>query len=345
MNKVISSQLRFLSARDVLSLPKLSRCQDLEENRLKQGAVFRHKIFVSHRWESDDDADPHGEQLAGLQRLLKMVEEISARVTEDYQLRLTTHGPVIAAQIFFRLLCGPEDCDEELGDALDELGVWYDFSCLPQAPRSPLEEEAFVQTLRELPAMLHERDVTTLILRSASDDYEDRAWCFAEAALSANKDSTNGPLQFWPSNWNEPVLGINEKMGFMTLIEQTTPGLMVTDGPVSRSIGWSRQLTMQRCVPVMARLLAEIEALVENGELDMAASAQALLKTMGLTCRDERDSILLPFMLARAPIAFASSGTLTILKQAADRFADRLPLVLRRVNGELEWLAPPSPPP
>jgi hypothetical protein len=60
--------------------------------------------------------------------------------------------------------------------------LWYDYSCLPQPPRTPAEETLFRQGLNSLVAcqMLGH----TLILLDDAEDYLQRAWCALEALVA-----------------------------------------------------------------------------------------------------------------------------------------------------------------
>jgi hypothetical protein len=70
---------------------------------------------------------------------------------------------------------------------VDRIRVWYDYSCLPQAPREPADELLFRQGLEHLQAcqMLGR----TVLLLDDAEDYLSRAWCTLEALVA---DSTTG---------------------------------------------------------------------------------------------------------------------------------------------------------
>ncbi|ATL67256.1 hypothetical protein [Nocardia terpenica] len=69
-----------------------------------------------------------------------------------------------------------------LRQLLDRVFVWYDYSCLPQQPRTPLEQQAFEQDLRE--TEIHQLLGRTAILLDDADDYLTRAWCTLEAVIA-----------------------------------------------------------------------------------------------------------------------------------------------------------------
>jgi hypothetical protein len=45
------------------------------------------------------------------------------------------------------------------------IGFWYDYSCLPQDPKTPAEEQEFAQTLQGIGEMILSPQVSTLVLR------------------------------------------------------------------------------------------------------------------------------------------------------------------------------------
>ncbi|GAA0531182.1 hypothetical protein [Saccharopolyspora thermophila] len=73
-----------------------------------------------------------------------------------------------------------------LRSLLDRVHLWYDYSCLPQEPRTPAEQEEFEQGLRRL-AVLQVLGRTAVLLDDA-DDYLTRAWCTLEV-LTAHASS------------------------------------------------------------------------------------------------------------------------------------------------------------
>ncbi len=63
---------------------------------------------------------------------------------------------------------------------LERIGVWYDFSALPQEPKSGLEQDALDELLPSLPEI--QRLSRTLICSDFGGmvTYAKRAWCFLE---------------------------------------------------------------------------------------------------------------------------------------------------------------------
>lgn len=76
------------------------------------------------------------------------------------------------------------DCHPWLKKLLERVFLWYDYSCMPQVPRTIEEEEQFHQGLGKL-------DTIQMISRSAVllddlADYAGRAWCTLEALVADN---------------------------------------------------------------------------------------------------------------------------------------------------------------
>jgi hypothetical protein len=74
------------------------------------------------------------------------------------------------------------DTMPSLQPLLKRIHLWYDYSCVPQAPRTPEEQELFRRTLESL--YLLQVAGRTLVLLDDVADYLGRAWCSLEAAAS-----------------------------------------------------------------------------------------------------------------------------------------------------------------
>lgn len=68
----------------------------------------------------------------------------------------------------------------------NHIGIWYDFACLPQVPRTSAQEQEVQSALLTLPGLLLSEEVSLIAIRDEEDDYESRGWCFAEARLSSD---------------------------------------------------------------------------------------------------------------------------------------------------------------
>lgn len=65
---------------------------------------------------------------------------------------------------------------------LARIVVWYDYSCMPQAPRTESETELFRRTLSRLSVI--QASSRTLILLDDTRDYLGRAWCHYESSIA-----------------------------------------------------------------------------------------------------------------------------------------------------------------
>jgi hypothetical protein len=68
----------------------------------------------------------------------------------------------------------------------NHIGIWYDFACLPQMPRSNQQEQEVQASLLALPSLIQSDEISLIAIRDAGDDYETRGWCFMEARLSSH---------------------------------------------------------------------------------------------------------------------------------------------------------------
>ncbi|MFS8101157.1 hypothetical protein LFM09_28940 [Lentzea alba] len=71
------------------------------------------------------------------------------------------------------------DAHPLLRSLLTRVHVWYDYSCMPQEPRTPEEQAVFEEGLTHLE--IHQLLSRTAILLDDADDYLTRAWCTLEA--------------------------------------------------------------------------------------------------------------------------------------------------------------------
>lgn len=65
---------------------------------------------------------------------------------------------------------------------LDHIYIWYDYSCMPQRPRTDSEEQEFREALESLVAF--QALSRTLVLLDGVEDYLSRAWCTLEAIVA-----------------------------------------------------------------------------------------------------------------------------------------------------------------
>ena len=75
-------EYRYVSARTLLGLTKLDRCQDFPEDTWTPVEQLWHLVFISHRWGSVADPDPMGTQLEALQRLVRRMVDIAGAIDD-----------------------------------------------------------------------------------------------------------------------------------------------------------------------------------------------------------------------------------------------------------------------
>ncbi|MEJ8653564.1 hypothetical protein WKI65_37350 [Streptomyces sp. MS1.AVA.3] len=83
------------------------------------------------------------------------------------------------------------DAVPALRPLLERIHIWYDYTCVPQAPRTPEEQGLFRRTLESL--FLLQFAGRTLVLLDDVVDYLGRAWCSLEAATSLTSTAGGRP--------------------------------------------------------------------------------------------------------------------------------------------------------
>lgn len=222
-----------------LPLPELveaghfPRMQEIRD-RLRVGV--RHgdlRLFVSHRWKSLSQPDPHGEQARTVAWRLVGALCQAVRVAWRRGLHMPRRraggfnigpaGSTLAESIIvnvLRAVLGEEDLREAVAEAtrlnrhVDDLGatqarsdtrlaelrsvlttvpllrnlighihLWYDWSCMPQNPRTDEEDAFFLAEMNRL----NRRQLSsrTLVLLDDVHDYLGRAWCHLEVSFAA----------------------------------------------------------------------------------------------------------------------------------------------------------------
>lgn len=218
----LASTFQILRANVVLNeFSRFPRCEDLHD---QTDRVFFNErdlpevvVFLSHRWLGPSHPDPEAGQLGTIKSFLSSVGNLCAaqiatgagrggllarladrllgtshRQIHDTVKRVVySHGGFQAA--YFLGNYSPFAPDRPgrrglfaLGDrALDKVGLWYDFTCLPQAE---LERGELVASLARLHELLNASNL--IALRAPGDDYGSRAWCAAEAATDPDIERT-----------------------------------------------------------------------------------------------------------------------------------------------------------
>lgn len=216
--KLVAS-FHIISANELLSTNKMARHQDVREKAhwLKKEKPLA-LIFVSHRWETLQHPDPSGRQLRALQEFLTRtslcIEAMFISKAERLQLipALTKEGSLQAEEVARRILgFGPfsdngEVCIESRQAKriiaekfaqckknrpafrqwlLSNIGVWLDYTCMPQKPLTPVENVEFTQALSAMDSLV--KASTLVALRNTQDDYAMRGWCASEFFIASEQ--------------------------------------------------------------------------------------------------------------------------------------------------------------
>ena len=185
------SGFSFIRADALLTLRMLPRFQDCGD-ALVGGQDVEFPVLVSHRWTAQDHPDKHGHQLQAVQTLVNAIADIAlglfASPAEQLAAAssLAVHGVLQAAMLASRFVCC-HTVPNDRGHLLRRIGVWYDYSCMPQKPRTDAEDSLFKSSLRKLPVLFSTASLISL-RESAGDDYMSRGWCLAEIASGDQSD-------------------------------------------------------------------------------------------------------------------------------------------------------------
>lgn len=146
----------FLNGAYFVEQTEFRRFQDINSRYFSKSP--RTPIFLSHQWETPDHPDPHAYQFRVAKHLID-------------RLRKKSYVKVPDAWSWLGLR-----------DALnwDMVGIFYDYSCLPQNPRTAEEENIFQRDLREMHQLVSR--CATLVI--PSKDYLNRSWCNFESQVS-----------------------------------------------------------------------------------------------------------------------------------------------------------------
>jgi hypothetical protein len=377
----VFQQYRYISARTILGMPKLDRCQSLPKNTWTCGENLWHLVLISHRWGSQNDPDPDGMQLAALKQMMRQIADISVAISDEQigaeavrdRLNLIPsfmqQGTLQAAHLVFRILCSEvelplDEVNRVAGDGiLDTIGFWYDYSCLPQDPKTPAEAIEFSQALQGIGDMILLPRVSTLVLRSEGDGYLSRGWCFAESMIASAKQDTNMPMVLLTDRLNQSISLFNTENFlvyqqmvdqlfelwtdtssslttwecFCKIIEVTALALLFKAGQTESEFALNITDTVEIGVPLLN--IQMYLAMVGNylNELDLSVHLASLLPDRGLDCRNRQDYILVALLILKSLVSKDATGDLVIWQNAIGRFTTGRSLILSRHDGVLTW--------
>lgn len=236
---------RFITARSLLDMTKLKRCQD-SADALVDGSTIDYPVLISHRWTARNDPDPDCSQLKAVRyfvrALLDSMLTLSGSSSLDQCCDVQLHGDLQAALLASQFTCRHMQLDHD--SLLDGVGVWYDYTCLPQHPRTQEETGYFKECLKGLSEVFQHAPM--LIIRLRDDDYEQRGWCLAE--LASGDLSAFTPLVLFTEllgkRWHQSeVLAPLERVVAEKLKHNTAPELVrnakfamdfISSWPISR---------------------------------------------------------------------------------------------------------------
>lgn len=209
--EAVRSSFRVISASSLLEMTEMKRQQDLRDSAgwLTGDEPPLVLLLISHRWETATVPDPSGRQFRAVQELLRRIAIAveAALVPRAERLRLVPsmvrEGSLQAQEVARRLLRSEAfdghareritSAFQSRGDdrhafrqwLLARIGIWIDYPCLPQEPRSASDEEEFRGALLAVDALVS----TSLVvaLRYAGDEYPRRGWCAGEYFLASGR--------------------------------------------------------------------------------------------------------------------------------------------------------------
>jgi hypothetical protein len=213
--QTLCTQFRILSAWRLCNATSFESHHDLDGN---DGWLTTEErplllLFLSHRWDTPEHPDPSGQQLRTLQTLLRRICVVIRALFADppQRLRLVPEldreGTIQAEELARRVLgYGPFAKEGTLGNPaeartrirekvrelgpdafdhwmLERMGIWVDYCCMPQSPRTAADQAMFEKTLMQLDRLLLSSIVVAL--RREHDDYATRSWCVSEIWFGA----------------------------------------------------------------------------------------------------------------------------------------------------------------
>lgn len=158
--------MKIIKASAFLEWKKIPRCQKVPYYECLRVQDYNNIYLVafSHRWETEHDPDPEGDQLREAQSRLRRLCEESAFHTDDSLAEL--QQSVRRGEI--KKIPKPQP-----------VGVFYDFCSLDQKPRTKYQDETFRCDLLRMHE-IYSKNAVLVISDTRTREYLNRAWCFAE---------------------------------------------------------------------------------------------------------------------------------------------------------------------
>lgn len=216
----VLSIFKVIRADKIHDMSHLLRYQCMNPNCFYQGSDSPSIIlYVSHKWEKEHNPDPFGTHLLYLKLLVdnirKMIQGVSS--TDENRLALiptlAEHGVLQAGVIMYLAMMEMGNDGVSLktdDDFISKIGIWYDYSCMPQrdsscgVERTAEEKKSFDSQLLQLHNLFTYDKTLTICLRNQNDDYNTRGWCFVEFLLS-HAAQIRRPLILRTDLINQPI--------------------------------------------------------------------------------------------------------------------------------------------
>ena len=215
--QTMAASFHIISAHELLGMNRMERHQDVRDKVqwLKKDKPLA-LIFVSHRWETLLHPDLSGRQFRALHEFLIRIGLCIEAMCVDKQERLQLvptmmkEGSLQAEEVARRILgFGPFSDDgsvciearkakttvkekfAQFGHnraafrdwLLRNIGVWLDYTCMPQKPLTPDENIEFTQALGAMDSLV--KSSTLVAFRNTQDDYTTRGWCASEFFIAS----------------------------------------------------------------------------------------------------------------------------------------------------------------
>lgn len=214
------------------------------------GEQPRSVLFISHRWDSPEHPDPTGRKASAIRAFLTHCGRFGSNqhaLDNVPSSELLAHGAFQAAHFISRAKVFGEDPASPSHDQvrfdfnrslLSQVGVWCDYSCLPQEGIS----EKLKENLTRLDDLINESNL--LILRDPADEYETRAWCAVEISAGRRQDG-----RVHPQNLVLRLDRIGAPIDSATAIERSVSGMFDQEARAQFGTGNLIRMMFERSLP------------------------------------------------------------------------------------------------